>query len=323
MAAVLWGQQADRPRQGISLVTDWSHHHLVYSQQPGTDLASALRHEPRYWQQWLRRNEMQSPTLDPQTSDSPTTDSAATNPFPENAAPSLTTPRKRFKRDWAKSLGPGATVGAGQYPAKFSFGATSASCAGDPQPDFVAFNTSVPGSSTQASIVAFDNLYSGCTGTVPTTYWAYNTGGTVLTSTILSLDGSQLAFVQSSAGHAQLVLLKWQASTTATSTSPGPINMVSASQYPTCTVPCMTTLAFSGGANDTNSSPFYDFANDALYVGDNGGVLHKFHPVFGSGTPVEVGSPWPVVLGSGANKLDSPVLDSVTGRVFVGTLYNS
>ena len=201
MAAVLWGQQADGPRQGISLVTDWSHHHLVYSQQTGTDLASALRHEPRYWQQWLRRNGMQSPT----------TDSAATNPFPENAAAPLTTPRKRFKRDWAKSLGPGATVGADQYPAKFSFGATSASCGGDPQPDFVAFNTSVPGSATQASIVAFDNLYSGCTGTVPTTYWAYNTGGTVLTSTALSLDGSQLAFVQSSAGHAQLVLLKWQA----------------------------------------------------------------------------------------------------------------
>jgi hypothetical protein len=84
----------------------------------------------------------------------------------------------------------------------------------------------------------------------------------------------------------------------------------------------MTTLAFSGAANDTNSSPFYDFANDALYVGDNGGLLHKFHPVFGSGTPAEVGSPWPVVLGSGANKLDSPALDSVSGRVFVGTLYN-
>jgi hypothetical protein len=318
VAAVLWGQQADGPRQGISLVTDWSHHHLVYSQQTGTDLSSALRHEPRYWQQWLRRNGMQSPTLDPQTSDS-----AATNPFPENAAAPLTTPRKRFKRDWAKSLGPGATVGAGQYPAKFSFGATSASCGGDPQPDFVAFNTSVPGSATQASIVAFDNLYSGCTGTVPTTYWAYNNGGTVLTSTTLSLDGSQLAFVQSSAGHAQLVLLKWQASTTATSTSPDPITVVTASQYPTCTIPCMTTLAFSGGANDTNSSPYYDYGNDVLYAGDDSGTLHKFKPVFTTGTPSEVtatGS-WPVVLAPGL-KLSSPVYDAGTGRVFVGSGYS-
>src|ERR1700686_4590889 len=129
---------------------------------------------------------MQSPILEPQTSDSPTTDSAATNPFPENAAAPLTTPRKRFKRDWAKSLGPGATVGAAQYPAKFSFGAPSASCGGDPQPDFVALNTSVLGWATQASIVAFDNLYSGCSGTGPTTYQAYNIGGAFPTSTTLS-----------------------------------------------------------------------------------------------------------------------------------------
>ena len=139
VAAVLWGQQVDSPRHGISLVTDWSHHHLVYSHQSGTDLSSAFRQEPRYWQQWLRRNGMQSPITDPLTTDPPTT-----NPFPENAASPFTTPRKRFKRDWAKSLGPGATVGAGQYPAKFSFDVSSASCASDPQPDFVAFNTSVP-----------------------------------------------------------------------------------------------------------------------------------------------------------------------------------
>jgi hypothetical protein len=312
VAAVLWGQQADGPRQGISLVTDWSHHHLVYAQQAGTDLSSALRQEPRYWQQWLRRNGMQSPT----------TDLPATNPFPENTATPLTTPRKRFKRDWARSLGPGATVGAGQYPAKFSFDVTSANCGGDPRPDFVAFNTSVPGSATQASIVAFDNLYSGCPGTVPTTYWAYNTGGTALTSTTLSLDGAQLAFVQSSAGHAQLVLLKWQASTTATSTSPDPITVVSASQYPTCTIPCMTTLAFSGGANDTNSSPYYDYGNDVLYAGDDSGTLHRFTPVFTTGAPSEVttGS-WPVALAPGL-KLSSPVYDSGTGRVFVGSGYS-
>jgi hypothetical protein len=173
--------------------------------------------------------------------------------------------------------------------------------------------------------VAYDNLYTGCTGTVPLTYWSYNTGGSVVTSVTLSLDGSQVAFIQTptTVPIANLVLLKWKATTDgATSTSPDTINIVSASAYPTCTAPCMTTLAFSGGANDTNSSPFYDFTNDTLYAGDDGGRLHKFHPVFGLGTPAEVGSPWPVVLGSGANKLDSPVLDSVTGRVFVGTLYN-
>ena len=225
----------------------------------------------------------------------------------------------------AISLGPNATVGAGNYPAKFSFDITTANCGNAAKPDFVVFITSVA-TSGQASVVAYDNLYSGCaTGMVPSTYWAYNTGGAVVTSVTLSLDGSQVAFVQTptTAPIANLVLLKWKPTTdSATSASPDSISIVLPSAYPTCTAPCMTTLGFSGGANDTNSSPFYDFANDTLYAGDDGGRLHKFHPVFGSGTPVEVGSPWPVLLGSGANKLDSPVLDSVTGRVFAGTLYN-
>lgn len=303
VAAVLWGQQADGPRQGIPLVTDWSHHYLVYSNPSGTDLSAPLRQEPRRWQQWLRHNAERSPTPDA---------------FSEDAPPRSAKPRKRFKRDWAMSLGPGATGGAGQYPAKFAFNVTSASCSSDPRPDFVVFNTSVAGSATQASIVAFDNLYSGCSGTVPETYWAYNTGGTALTSPAFSLDGSQVAFVQSSAGHAQLVLLKWQASITATSTSPGPITAVSANLYRACTAPCMTTLAFTGGANDTNSSPFPDYGNDVLYAGDDNGTLHRFTTVF-TGTPAEVttGS-WPAALAPGL-KLNSPVFDSGTGRVFVGS----
>ncbi len=219
------------------------------------------------------------------------------------------------------SLGPGATVGAGNYPAKYSFSITTANCGNATNPDFVAFNTSKTGSSTQASIVAFDNLYSGCGGTVPETYWAYNTGGTVQTSSVLSLDGSELAFVQSVSSQAQLVLLKWQKSTTATSISPGTINVVSNSQYSTCTVPCMTTIAFSGGANDTNSSPFVDYSNDTLYVGDDAGTLHKFTSVFGTGTPTEVTSGWPVSLAPGL-KLNSPVHDSASRKVFVGSGYN-
>ena len=55
------------------------------------------------------------------------------------------------------------------------------------------YNTSVAASGTQASIVAYDNLYTGCTGTVPSTYWAYNTGGTIATSVVLSFDGTQIA----------------------------------------------------------------------------------------------------------------------------------
>jgi len=52
------------------------------------------------------------------------------------------------------------------------------------------------GAAGQASIIAYNDVYSGC-GTVPSVSWAYNTnGGTISTSVALSLDGTQLAFVQ-------------------------------------------------------------------------------------------------------------------------------
>ena len=306
VAAILWGQEASSTRQNLSLATDWSHRHLVYSSQGAAFVPVRFAYEPRYWQQLLRRG-------------GGVTQSGDMLPLPIGLLPAR--PR-RFKRDWAVSLGPGATVGAGQFPAKFSFDVTKAQCASDPMPDYVAFNTSVAGSSTQATIVAYDNLYvGGCSGTVPSTYWAYNTGGTVLTSATMSKDGMQLAFVQTVSSQAQLVLLKWQASATATSTSPGAITSVTASQYSSCTAPCMTTLAFSGGANDTNSSPFVDYANHVIYVGDDAGKLHKFTSIFTAGTPAEVTSPWPVTVASGL-KLSSPVYDSGTGRVFVGSAFS-
>src|SRR5271157_1809741 len=97
------------------------------------------------------------------------------------------------------SMGSGTTVGIDNYPAKYSFAVlgnpTTANCAGGAAPDFVVYNTSTGGGSGQASIIAYDNLYSGtCAGTVPQTYWAYNTAGTISTSVVLSLDGTQVAF---------------------------------------------------------------------------------------------------------------------------------
>jgi hypothetical protein len=179
----------------------------------------------------------------------------------------------------------------------------------------------VNGAAGVPTIVALDNLYTGCTGTVPSTYWAYNTGasGAVVTSPALSGDGKQVAFVQSATGSgATLVLLKWAASS-GTVLAPVTLTAVTNANYRACTAPCMTTIAFSGGTThvDTNSSPFYDFAHgsDTLYVGDDVGSLHKFTGVF-SGSPAEATTNgWPVAVS--ANKLTSPVYDSGSGKVFV------
>jgi hypothetical protein len=226
--------------------------------------------------------------------------------------------------DWSEDMGNNATVGIGNFPAKFSFSLSTANCGSATNPDFVVYNTGVqgePGPTTgQATVIAYDNLYSGCSGTAPVVYWAYNTGtgSTVSNSVILSLDGTQVAFAQSNGTSATLVILKWLASTSETASSPDTLLPTPASMYRTCSAPCMTTIAFGNGANDSASSAYYDYTtgSDTLYIGDDSGKLHKFTGVF-AGTPTEVtSSPWPVTVSSQA--LSSPILDGATGRIFVG-----
>lgn len=420
----------------VPLATDWSHRHLIFSQPHSLLDSFKLSANPRYVQQWIRRN------------------------FEKKSGAERERERghhqepNRIQGDWNVYLGNLGTVGAGNYPAKFSFDMTAASCTA-PQPDYIVYNTSLAGSDTAiaasdngaftaraalgstititngantlvmtaaaaggntvpgigtfaragagatlvtraadlaaginiagngsfvgvtataaagvvtvtsttagtagngitvasdpttnftwnfanfvngasgvATIAAFDNLYSSCTGAVPTPYWAYNTGtgATAATSVIFSKDGSQVAFVQNvGAGGigAQLVLLKWAAGTSNVNEPQdltGPTTDVSNASYRACAAPCMTTINFSGGATDldTNSSPFYDFdpGDDTLYVGDNIGSLHKYTGVF-SGTPGETISTganvWPAVVNAGTI-LTSPVYDDSVGEIFV------
>jgi hypothetical protein len=170
--------------------------------------------------------------------------------------------------------------------------------------------------------VAYDNLYTSCSGTVPSSYWAYNTGGTVQNSVSLSGDGKQVAFVQTQAGVANLVILKWAA---ASGTANAPVTLTtqaSAAAYRSCTAPCMYTIAFNGGRDDTNSSPFYDYNTDILYVGDNpvtrgttSATLHKFTGIF-NGNPAEVvGGGWPATLGT--EIATSPVFDANNSQIYV------
>jgi len=199
------------------------------------------------------------------------------------------------------------------------------------------------GTAGQPTIVAFNQLYSSCgttsTQAVPATFWSYNTGAAAFTETspVLSSDGTQVAFIQRTGSIASLVLLKWASGGTGTLGAPTDItaagtttNSVSPANYRACTAPCMTVNALSGNPNNTNSSPFYDYLNDTLYVGDNSGKLHKFTNVFGdifgvptAGTPapaevVSTGTNvWPAVISSTA--LTSPVYDNVTGNIFVGS----
>jgi hypothetical protein len=269
----------------VGVPTDWSSSHLVFSvPEPGSEAEDTVQQDPRYWLQQIRRAQLQ-------VDDSIDAGSEA-GALPDKKKKKHK--KIKTKQDWSVSLGgAGAKVGAGFFPAKFTFGTSAASCS-----DYVVYNTSLAGSGGQASMIAFTNLYtSGCTAPVPKTAWAYNTGGTVLTSVVLSLDGKQMAFVHSAAGGASLEVLRpvnGQGTSATSPVSPGTTS-TTGSAYVTCkggAGSCLLSLAFGNGANDTNSSPFYVYGGtnaDTIFVGDNTGFVHKFTGVF-NGTPGEITS---------------------------------
>ena len=308
---ILTGRAASPAERGYP--TDWSHRHLIFSRPATVEEEARVGADPRYWQQYERRNIAR--TL---AGDESNPGSFADYSFGAFAARQ----RPGIHRDWSENMGSTATVGADNYPAKFSFQITTSNCGNATPPDYVVLNTGLEGSSTQASVVAYDNLYSSCTAPVPAVYWAYNTGGIVLTSPAISLAGDQVAFVQSNASlQASLVLLKFAPGGTVG--APKTLTAVAAGSYRTCTAPCMTTVPLQNGGNpvdDRTSSVFPDYSNDVIWVGGASGWLFKFSGVF-LGTPAEVRTGgFPLQLNGGASALSSPVFDSASNNVFVGDL---
>jgi len=142
-----------------------------------------------------------------------------------------------------------------------------------------------------------------------------------VTSIVLSLDGSKVAFVENVAGVATLRILKWKLGQGAGTGYPAAVDQdISTANWSTCTAgnSCIASIVFSAAA-DTKSSPFYVYGNnaDVLYVGDDSGSVHKFTGVF-NGTPTEVTTGgWPMAVNPTAI-LTSPIFDSISGNIYVG-----
>src|ERR1017187_5926969 len=148
--------------QGRGVPEDWSHHHLIFS-NPGTEedaIANGthdrwlnLVNDPRYILQQMKRSSGVKALRDPETAS-----------FGQ-AAKSIK--KGKIKKDWNETLLTGGQVQPNMYPAKFSFDITTAICS----TDFVAYPTGVAGKGAKASIVAYNDLYSGCApATVPSVY---------------------------------------------------------------------------------------------------------------------------------------------------------
>jgi hypothetical protein len=308
----LTGRAAQPAPEGLP--TDWSHRHVIFSQPANAEQAERVAHDPRYWQQWVRQNVVRVLLDENQDSMAPA--------FPRALH---WAGGQKVDADWSEDIGNGANTGAGIFPAKYAFQTTNATCGNAVTPDYVVFTTGVNGSSSQPSVVGFDNLYSGCIsfGGVPSVYWAYNTGGQILTSPVISQDGKQVAFVQTNAAlEGTLVLLKWAASS-GTLSAPITLTPVATTAYRSCTAPCMTTIMLKNSSavdvDDKTSSPFPDYGHDTLWVGGAVGWLHKITGAF-QGTPAEATTGgFPVQVNpTNQNSLSSPAYDATSKFVFVG-----
>jgi hypothetical protein len=338
--AMVQAANAQSSGKRISIVSDWSDRHVVFSRPDSFDSEWTLRTESRFWLQALRRNARSLVEVD--ESEDRRND---LNEFNRGRKKS----RKAFRKDWGQSLGAGGSTGAPEagvnwypvWPAKYTFDVNAApNC----NQDYVIFPTNLAGATAgQASVIAYRNLYAGagspfCGVANPTVYWSYNTNfdgvgtatnGTVQTSPVLSMDGTKVAFVETRTatnGGAILHLLKWHA------LDGGAINTAAAPKTATawtadgvaghCPVAgaCMISIVLNGAQADTGSSPFYDYDRDAIYVGDDNGVLHKIINAFGvaGATPSEMTTGnWPITVNTG-RILTSPTLDSKSGNIFTG-----
>jgi hypothetical protein len=327
---------------------DWTHHHVVFS-DPGS-AEDAMRNgrysqwfsivnEPRYVMQQLK---LGLPARGPAADDVARFQEALRARWQPGEWGFERGKRDKpaIKKDWSMNTGTGK-VGAGMYPAKFSYSSTAAgNCSSTNPPDYVVYNTGVAGSGSgtkQANIIAYDNIYSGCSGNVPTVYWSYYTGtGVAATSPVLSEDGTQVAFMESPAsGTATLRILKFVSGQGTDFNAPvAPTNSYTNTYWnasgntawSTCPSAnsCVISVTFQVDTNlDTTSAPFVDYTNDVIYVGDSAGYLHKFNGVF-RGTPGECTSSnttgncagtWPAQISTLA--VDSPVYDSTSGNIFI------
>ena len=344
LASIAAAQDSPPPAH---LVHDWSNRHVIFAGLTPENLATSVAADARAWHSWAShaRHRFERPeansetTLEPHPRPDPELDSESDElRFPNHGHHHH---HKGLARDWQMPIA--TLVGPNVFPAKFNFDVNAApDCAND----YVVFPANgfgdTPGSSgpgVRASLIAFNNLYTGpgpsgicptplLPASQPSVLFAYNTAtitsGMVYLSPTLSLDGNKIAFIESNNGsgnnYTAFHVLTWKAGEgTAWNDAAAPGNCSAGNS-------CMTTLVLNNTRSDSNSSPFIDYAHDTAYVGDDAGLLHKITPVF-NGAPAEVaGGGWPVQLRSAPDLAQSPVYDSVSGRIFLtdgtaGNLY--
>jgi hypothetical protein len=308
-AAVFCGSHRAAAQAGagrMGLPQDWSHRHVVFSSTQNTPLLLKIRQDPRLLHHWVVQNASRFRFS--------RADSAGTEEIADELQAAINGEAGRQKRvDWSVSLGgTNSILPRTQYPAKYNFDVNAPP---DCVNDYAVFPTNRAGAANQATIVGFNQLYSTqgaagglCNHNGPAVKWAYQTGSAVGSSPMLSLDGTKVAFVSRIPGIVHVLTIGTIGSNGTSVTAPavpGAGNNAVDVQ-----------VALSGGQPVSFSSLFVDYVNDAGYVGDDAGVLHKIAGVF-KGAPSEVMAGWPITVPTAGAGLNDPVFDSVSQNVFV------
>jgi len=313
---ILSAEAQEQPRQQhVGRVLDWSYQHLVLSGGlAATDLDGA-KAEPRIILRLAERN-LPRANMSPSRGQFDQRDPSMSRP--------LRPRRRKLKIDWSIPLGSGI-VAPNMFPAKYSFDVNAApSCAND----YVVFGLNVAGATgAQANVIGLNQLYRGTGGLCGTgsanVTWAYNgstSGGSVLTSPVISADGTKIAYVESAGAAAIFHVLTWKAGdgTSATAAAAPTLNGVC-----TASTSCLKSVTFSAISSDTLASPWVDYTNDKAFVGSDDGKIYRISCVFTCALNVQPTVDWtftfPVAgTGGAAATPNGPVYDAQTGRLMVG-----
>src|SRR5258708_3930132 len=189
----------------IGFPWDWSHHQVVFTSTRNPVVLEQIKRDPRLFHHWLSRN-----------MSSLQRNLAVGTPIPPGASSSregrvvrgrLRPRPATLKPDWNTNIGTNAAVTATTFPAKWTFDVNATpSCTAD----YVAYPTGVNGSATQASILAFNQLYTTqgsvgglCNANGPSVAWSYinascptvTSSDPIKSSPSLSNDGKKVAWV--------------------------------------------------------------------------------------------------------------------------------
>ena len=309
----LASQAQEQPRQQhVGRVQDWSYSHVTMSGGLSAPDLEKARVEPRILSRLAERN-LRSTFADAR-----------------RFGPGVRGPRRpiqprapSLKIDWSIPLGTGI-VAPNMFPAKYNFDINATpNCAND----FVAYGLNVAGvTGGQANLIGVKNLYSGTGGLCganPTVNWAYNgstAGGAVLTSVVVSLDGTKVAYVESAATSSIFHVLTWKA---------GEGGSATASAAPTlpagcgAATSCLKSLTYSATATNTLASPWVDYQTDKAFVASNDGKIYRISCVFACALNAQPTVDWTFTLpvagtGGVAAQPNGPVYDFPSGRLFVG-----